>query len=140
MPRPRHCRRVAKLPHVAYYKPRGVPLSMLQCIELAVDELEAIRPADLEGLYQEEAAQRMNVSRQTFGRILEAAHKKVADALVHGKALSIEGGPVEVAGPITGGPETAGPTRGCHRGGPMRGQGRCRRRGHQPSSLPESEP
>ncbi len=135
MPRPRHCRRVAMLPHAAYYKPRGVPLSMLQCIELAVDELEAIRLADLEGLYQEEAAQRMNVSRQTFGRILDAAHGKVADALVHGKALSIAGGPVELAGP-----ETDGPTRGCHRGGPMRGQGRCRRRGHQPGSLPGSEP
>jgi len=123
------------LPHVAYYKPRGVPLSMLQCIELAVDELESLRLADLEGLYQEEAAQRMNVSRQTFGRILEAAHKKVADALVHGKALSIEGGPVELAGP-----EAAGPAPSCRAGGPMRGQGRCRRRGHQPSSLPESEP
>ncbi len=130
MPRPRHCRRVAMLPHVAYYKPRGVPLSMLQCIELAVDELEAIRLADLEGLYQEQAAQRMNVSRQTFGRILEAAHKKVADALVHGKALSIAGGPIELVGS----------ERGCHAGGPMRGQGRCRRRGHQPGSLPESEP
>lgn len=134
MPRPRHCRRVAMLPHAAYYKPRGVPLSMLQCIELAVDELEAIRLADLEGLYQEEAAQRMNVSRQTFGRILDAAHGKVADALVHGKALSIEGGLVELADP-----ETAGPAPGCHGGGPMRGHGRCRRRGHRPDGLPESE-
>ena len=65
---------------------------MLQQVSLSVDELEAIRLADLEGLYQEQAAQQMNVSRQTFGRILEAAHKKVADALVNGKALSIEGG------------------------------------------------
>lgn len=134
MPRPRHCRRVAMLPHVTYYKPRGVPLATLQCIELAVDELEAIRLADLEGLYQEDAAQRMNVSRQTFGRILEAAHKKIADALVHGKALSIAGGPVELAGP-----EVSGPAPGCHGGGPMRGRGRCRRRGHRPNGLPESE-
>jgi len=118
------------LPYVAYYKPRGVPLSALQCVELAVDELEALRLADLEGLYQEEAAQRMNVSRQTFGRIIESAHKKVADALVHGKALSIAGGPVELAGPITGVPaavppqaERAGP------GGPMRGPGHCHRHG-----------
>jgi len=135
MPRPRHCRRVAMLPHVTYYKPRGVPLSMLQCIELAVDELEALRLADLEGLYQEEAAQRMNVSRQTFGRILDASHKKVADALVHGKALSIAGGPIEVTEP-----ETAGRGPACHRSGPMRGQGRCRRRGRHPDSLPKSEP
>ena len=124
MPRPRHCRRVAIVPHVAYYKPRGVPLSALQCVELAVDELEALRLADLEGLYQEEAAQRMNVSRQTFGRIIESAHKKVADALVHGKALSIEGGPVEVTEPEAGPPGPA-----CPRGGPMGGPHRCRRRG-----------
>lgn len=128
MPRPRHCRRVAMLPHAAYYKPRGVPLSMLQCIELAVDELEALRLADLEGLYQEEAAQRMNVSRQTFGRIIESAHRKVADALVHGKALSITGGRVELAGPITGVPAAVPPQ--ADRGGPsgpMRGPGHCHR-------------
>ena len=124
MPRPRHCRRVAMLPHVAYYKPRGVPLAALQCVELAVDELEALRLADLEGLYQEEAAQRMNVSRQTFGRIIEAAHKKVADALVHGKALSIEGGPIEVTEPEAGPPGPAG-----RRGGPRGGPHRCRRGG-----------
>ncbi|MDY0356549.1 MAG: DUF134 domain-containing protein [Sedimentisphaerales bacterium] len=128
MPRPRHCRRVAMLPHVAYYKPRGVPLAALQCVELAVDELEALRLADLEGLYQEEAAQRMNVSRQTFGRIIEAAHKKVADALVHGKALSIEGGPIEVTEPEAGPPGPA-----CRRGGPMGGPHRCRRGGRRRS-------
>jgi predicted DNA-binding protein (UPF0251 family) len=91
---------------------------MLQQVALTVDELEAIRLADLEGLYQEEAAQRMNISRQTFGRILEAAHRKVADALVNGKALSIEGGPIEIA-------EPPGPRR-CRRGrgGPMHGRGR----------------
>ena len=124
MPRPRQCRRVARLPEVTYYKPRGIPLSVLQHVELTVDEFEAIRLADLEHLYQEEAARRMNISRQTFGRILDAAHAKVADALVNGKALSIDGGPVEV-----------GPAKRARRGGPgphgrMRGRGRCRRRGH----------
>lgn len=123
MPRPRQCRRVAQLPQVTYYKPRGVPLAMLQQVALTVDELEAIRLADLEGLYQEQAALKMNVSRQTFGRILDSAHAKVADALTHGKALSIEGGPVEVAVP-------PGPQRGGRGpGGPGRGRGRCRRRG-----------
>jgi predicted DNA-binding protein (UPF0251 family) len=74
-------------------------MTELQCVELTVDELEAIRLADCECLYQEEAARRMNVSRQTFGRILDAARGKVADAIVHGKALSIQGGPVEIAPP-----------------------------------------
>jgi len=100
---------------------------VLDQVALTVDEFEAIRLADLEGLYQEEAARRMNVSRQTFGRILEAAHRKVADVLVHGKALSIEGGPIEVAGPAARGPMGRGP------GGPPRGRGRgrgrCRRGG-----------
>jgi uncharacterized protein len=123
MPRPRQCRRVAQLPQATYYKPRGVPLLALEQVALTVDELEAIRLADLEGLYQEEAAQKMNVSRQTFGRIVEAARKKVADALVNGKALSIEGGPVEVAEPTDATPYGRG------RGGPGRRQGRCRGRG-----------
>ncbi len=127
MPRPRQCRRIGQLPPATYYKPRGVPLRVLEQVALTVDEFEAIRLADLEGLYQEEAARRMNVSRQTFGRILEAAHRKVADVLVHGKALSIEGGPIEVAGPAARGPMGRGP------GGPPRGRGRgrgrCRRGG-----------
>ncbi len=55
-----------------------------------MDELEALRLADVEGLYQEEAARQMNISRATFGRIVEAAHRKVADAILHGKALRIE--------------------------------------------------
>jgi len=96
MPRPRHCRRVGNLPQAIFYKPRGIPLSILQHVALAVDELEAIRRADLQGFYHEQAAERMNVSRQTFGRILESAHKKIADALVNGNALSIRGGPVEL--------------------------------------------
>ena len=123
MPRPRQCRRIGQLPQVTYYKPRGVPLRTLQHVDLTVDELEAIRLADLERLYQEQAAQRMNVSRQTFGRILDAAHAKVADALVNGKALSIQGGPVELETS-----ESAPPPD--HPPGPrMRGRGRCRRRG-----------
>ena len=59
MPRPRHCRRVAHLPQVTFYKPQGVPLSILQHIALTADELEAIRLADLQGLYQEHAAEKI---------------------------------------------------------------------------------
>ncbi len=55
-----------------------------------MDELEALRLADVEGLYQKEAARQMNISRATFGRIVEAAHRKVAEAILHGKALRIE--------------------------------------------------
>ena len=64
---------------------------------MTVDEFEAIRLADLEGLYQNQAAERMNVSRQTFGRIIESGHKKIAEALVKGKALKIEGGDFDMA-------------------------------------------
>jgi len=59
------------------------------------DELEAVRLADFEELYQEDAAKKMNISRQTFGNIINSAHKKIADVLLHGKALKIEGGIVK---------------------------------------------
>lgn len=97
MARPVMCRRVGCSPESRYFKPRGIPLSRLEEAVITVDELEAIRLADREGLYQEEAAERMNVSRQTFGRIVESARRKVADALVTGKALRIEGGKIEMA-------------------------------------------
>ena len=92
MPRPFKCRHVCGTPGTDYFKPRGIPLSDLQEIGLTLDEFEAIRLADLEGLYQEDAAKRMGISRQTFGNIITTAHKKIADAIVNGKALKIEGG------------------------------------------------
>ena len=70
---------------------------MLEEINLTLDELEAIRLADFEGLYQEDAARRMDISRQTFGNIINSAHKKIADVLLHAKALKIAGGVVEMA-------------------------------------------
>lgn len=91
MPRPKHPRRVAALPTATYFKPRGIPLSALDVVILALDEFEALRLSDLEGLYQEDAAKVMGISRQTFARLLESAHKKVADVVVNGKALRIEG-------------------------------------------------
>jgi uncharacterized protein len=66
----------------------------LECCVLTLDQLEAIRLADLEGDHQERAAAKMNVSRPTFGRVLDQAHKTIADALLNGKALQISGGPV----------------------------------------------
>lgn len=97
MPRPKCCRRVGALPVCPIYKPAGVPVSGLREVALEVDEFEALRLADYEGLYQEQAAERMGVSRQTFGRIVEAARKKVVQALVEGCALRIEGGKIEMA-------------------------------------------
>jgi uncharacterized protein len=94
MPRPKCCRHVCGVPDKNYFKPRGIPASELEEVVLNLDEYEAIRLADYEQLYQEEAATRMNISRQTFGRIIETSHHKIADVLVHGKALKIEGGEV----------------------------------------------
>jgi len=102
----------------------------LQHITLTFDELEAIRLTDLQGLYQEQAAEKMNISRQTLGRILESAHKKIADALVNGKALAIQGGPIELHPPEAPIPT---PPHGFGRGpgGPGRHR-RGRGRGHGP--------
>lgn len=96
MSRPPCCRRVAGPPGCGLFKPAGVPCSRLEEIVLTRDELEALRLADLGGMYQEQAALQMNVSRQTFGRIIESARRKAAQALVQGRALRIEGGAVEV--------------------------------------------
>jgi predicted DNA-binding protein (UPF0251 family) len=92
MSRPRKCRWINSEPTVTMFKPRGIPTTSLETVTLAVDEFEALRLKDLEGLEQEKAATRMNVSQPTLHRILESAHRKVADSLVHGKALVIEGG------------------------------------------------
>ena len=127
MPRPFNYRRVCHLPQSSYFKPRGIPLSTLQQVFLTVDEFEAVRLADFEGLYQEDAAQRMNVSRQTFGRIIDSAHKKIADALVNGKALSIEGGPYELDPRLAQLGQMGGKR---FRGG--RGGGRCHHGGQGP--------
>ncbi len=96
MPRPPKSRRVGFVPGVTYFKPAGVPLASLAEIQLSLEETEALRLKDLESLEQEEAAQKMNVSRATFQRILAAARKKVADALLNGKAVRIVAGNVEM--------------------------------------------
>ena len=95
MPRPCRCRRIRCKPDTNYFKPRGIPLDVLEEINLTLDELEAIRLADLGELYQEDAAKKMNVSRQTFGNIINSAHKKIADALLNAKALKIQRGNIE---------------------------------------------
>jgi len=94
MPRPCCCRHIEGRPPVSIFKPAGIPARCIDKVVLTLDEYEALRLADLEGLYQEQAALRMGVSRPTFGRIVKAARHKVAEALVTGKVLRIEGGPV----------------------------------------------
>ncbi len=96
MPRPRCKRIVWGEPDYMLFKPIGVPASQLDEVVMTVDELEALRLADFMGLYHDEAAGQMKVSRQTFGRIIESARKKTARTLIEGKVLRIEGGTVEV--------------------------------------------
>ena len=98
MSRPFKCRHIGCEPGTTYFKPRGIPLVELQEVTLTVDEFEAVRLADLEGLYQEEAAKKMKISRQTFGNIISSAHGKIADAIINGKAIKIEGGVYTKAG------------------------------------------
>lgn len=90
-------RRVGNLPQVTYFKPAGIPLVHLQEVRLSIEEVEAIRLKDIEGLDQGDCARKMGVSRPTFARILLSARKKAADALLNGKAMRIEGGNYEMA-------------------------------------------
>ena len=97
MSRPTKWRRVAFIPEVTYFKPAGIPLQVLEEVCLSVEEAEAIRLKDLGGLEQEDCAQKMNISRPTFQRLLGSARQKIADALLEGKAIRIEGGKFELA-------------------------------------------
>jgi len=98
MPRPPCKRKIGFLPKVTYYKPVGVPVSLLEEVVIRHDELEAIRLKDLLNESQEEAAKKMNISQPTFHRLITSAHQKIADAIVNGKALWIEGGNVAIEG------------------------------------------
>ena len=148
MPRPCCLRHIGFKPPAGLFKPAGVPACTLEQVTLTLDEVEALRLADLNGLYQEQAAEQMKISRPTFARIIEEARRKVAEALIHGKALRLEGGTVEVDGetemPHRDGTGPVGPERGRGRGpcgcarrrgrtvGGRMGFGRC----HRPQGLP----
>ncbi len=94
--RPQKDRLVTCDPTISYFKPRGVPLREMEEVRLTIDQMEALRLADLEGLSQEEAGKQMGVSRATFGRIIQRARHVVAEALIHGKAILLEGGNYQV--------------------------------------------
>lgn len=114
MPRPQKCRRVCAVPLCTGFAPLGAPLcGEGHAVIMSVDEYEAIRLIDLEGLTQEECAGQMEIARTTVTGIYDGARRKLADALVNGKRLVIEGGNYRLC-------ETAGP--GC-------GGGCCHRRG-----------
>lgn len=90
MVRPKKCRYVFGRPRARFFKPQGVPMRRLGVVEITLDELEALRLADLEGFSHEEAGRLMNVSRATFGRIVASARKKTADALIGLKAVAVD--------------------------------------------------
>ena len=110
MPRPPKTRLVEFLPEVNYFKPASVPLCQLEEVILTVEELESIRLKDMEGLDQKEAAEKMQVSRPTYQLILSSARKKLAEALIKGKAIKIQGGTYKIIGKGKG-----------------RGKGKCKR-------------
>lgn len=94
MSRPFKKRRICRLKEGQFFKPRGIPLRICEIIDLQMDEMEALYQADILGRTQEQGAESMGISRSTFGRILENAHRKTADALYNQKAIKIIGGPI----------------------------------------------
>ena len=130
MPRPRRSRRIFFDPRITYFKPAGVLLKNLQDSVLTKDELEAVRLIDLENIEQTKAGKKMKISQATLSRLLNSARKKIADALISGKAIKIQGGNYEMVQPRgrglgmgrgrgaggrgrMGGPASAGPGGDC---------------------------
>lgn len=119
-------RKIRFFPEITYFKPAGVPLRNLEEVILNLDELEAMRLAELDDLDQEKSAEKMEISRITFQRILHSAHKKIAESLIYGKAIRMGGGEVIMPNLDQTGPQGQGPMTGRGRGqgwGPKKGQG-----------------
>jgi len=89
MPRPRLCRKIEFNPNITYFKPQGVPIRELEIVELTAEEIEAYRLRHINDMEQQEAADKMHTSQSTYQRILCSAYKKIADALINGKAIKI---------------------------------------------------
>ncbi len=126
MPRPHKQRSISVEPPYELFKPAGVPNRELESVTISMDELEAMALAHLEGFYQVAIAKRMGVSRQTAARILESAHRKVTEALVRGRAMHLEGGPVQVVPLDEQLCPKCGDAEGCEHDFPPRGGGRGR--------------
>lgn len=91
MPRPRRCLcpKIKFKPSIFYFKPQGIPMRNLQDVELSLEEIESYRLRYIDSLEQQEAADKMHTSQSTYQRMLYSAHKKIADALINGKAIKI---------------------------------------------------
>jgi len=89
MTRPKRRRRILRSPDTTFFKPQGIPLREIQSVDLSLDEFEAIRLKYVEGVNNAEGAKSMKISDSTFQRIISSGLKKVADALVNGKAIEI---------------------------------------------------
>ncbi len=127
MARPKKDRLVRFNPKINYFKPRGIPVLDLEEVCLTIDERESIRLADLEGLSHADAGRRMGISRATFGRIVQQARKTLADAIIYGKAVRVEGGNYK----LMRGENKYGSNSGKHAGGKTKtgstGRTECRR-------------
>jgi len=111
MARPRRVRRIFFQPDVTYFKPIGIPLSNLKEVVLTFEELEAIRLIDLERIEQNKASKKMKISQSTLSRLLRTGREKLADAIINGQAIKIQGGDFKM---VT--PRRVGPGRGMGRG------------------------
>lgn len=89
MPRPRLYRKIEFNPNITYFKPQGVPMRELEIVELTAEEIEAYRLRHINDMEQQKAADKMHTSQSTYQRILYSAYKKIADALINGKAIKI---------------------------------------------------
>ena len=89
MSRPRLCRKIRFNPNITYFKPQGVPMRLLEVVELTAEEVEALRLKNIKDLDQIECAKLMRTSQSTFQRILSSAYKKITEALIKGKAIKI---------------------------------------------------
>ncbi|MCD4666354.1 DUF134 domain-containing protein [archaeon] len=92
MVRPRRIRRIFFQPDVTYFKPAGIPMTHLKETILSFDELEAIRLIDSKGMEQNKAGKKMKISQSTLSRLLKEGRKKLADAIITGQAIKIQGG------------------------------------------------
>ncbi len=124
MVRPRRYRRIMRMPNHVYFKPQAVPLSALQEVILTVGEYEAIRLKDYENLGQVESAKKMDIHQSTFQRTLARARQKVADAIINGKVIKIEGGMIKMPRGDQTGPAGRGPRTGRGLRGRIAGAGR----------------
>ena len=120
MTRPRRCRRIFFQPNVTYFKPAGIPMTNLKETVLSFDELEAIRLIDSEELDQTQSAKKMKISQSTLSRLLKEGRKKLADAIIQGNAIKIQGGNFKMVQP-TGRGRGFGNGIGGGRGGRMGG-------------------